>query len=58
MTQRRRTGLGRTERDAYLIDRTLADARAYQRGGLGALLLKLGRRPVRRRVGRATKGWL
>ena len=55
---RRRSPLRKAERDLYLADRTLGDAEALQRGGIGALLKRLARRQVRRAVGRKSRGWL
>jgi len=55
---RRRSALGKAERDLYLADRTASDARALRSGGLGALALRLMRRKVRRTIGRKTRGWL
>ncbi len=55
---RKTTGLRKAERDLYLADRTLGDLLSFQRGGVAGLAKRLARRQVRRRVGRATKGWL
>jgi hypothetical protein len=40
------------------MNRTAGDARALQRGGILALLLRIGKRDVRRTVARKTRGWL
>lgn len=58
MTARRTTSLRQIERSVYKVDRALGDAAAFQRGGFPGLAKRLLRRQVRRRVGRATKGWL
>jgi hypothetical protein len=55
---RKRSLLGRIERDVYLADRTRRDIRTYQRGGLGALAVKLLKRRTRRTAARKTDGWL
>jgi hypothetical protein len=55
---RKRSWLGRAERDVYKVDRALGDAAAYQRGGAPGLAKRLARRRVRRFVGRKTHGWL
>jgi hypothetical protein len=55
---RKRSPLRQVERDAYLVSRAAGDIRALQSGGVTALLLRLGRRKVRRTVGRKTGGWL
>jgi hypothetical protein len=54
----RRRAVRRAERGSYLLTRTLGDVAAYQRGGFLGLGKRLARRPVRRAVGRATRGWL
>lgn len=58
MTRRNPSTLRAIERDVYKADRTLGDLSALQRGGVSALLLRLARRQVRRKVGQATRGWL
>ncbi|HZR50097.1 MAG TPA: hypothetical protein VFB06_11315 [Streptosporangiaceae bacterium] len=58
MARSRTGGLRKAERNLYLTDRTLGDLLAFQRGGVAGLVKRLAPRQVRRKVGRASKGWL
>jgi len=54
---RKTSDLEQVRRALYKAQRGIGDFQAAERG-LTPLLLRLARRQVRRRVGRATKGWL
>lgn len=58
MTQRRTQLSGRQiERRLYLASRTFGDVNALRRGP-DKLAIRLVRRSWRRRIGRASRGWL
>lgn len=55
---RKQSALSQIERQAYLANRAAGDVRAFQQGGILGLLLRVGKRDVRRTVRRRTRGWL